>query len=125
LVVKAIRWLGVRTDRFDEMRSFVLDILGLRLVGESNEFLETQAANGDRVEVFGGPYAPQPGYQFAVNRVVAGFLVDDIDAAREELEGVTGVELLGELEVMENGYAWQHFRAPDGQVYELTFDPDA
>jgi hypothetical protein len=27
--------------------------------------------------------------------------------------------------VMEDGYAWQHFRAPDGLVYELTFDPRA
>ena len=33
--------------------------------------------------------------------------------------------MLGDLRVMENGYAWQHFKAPDDHVYELTFDPDA
>jgi catechol 2,3-dioxygenase-like lactoylglutathione lyase family enzyme len=124
MVVKGIRWLGVQTDRYDEMRSFALDVLGLRLVGEANDFVAVKAANGDIVEVF-GPNGPQPGHQFAVNRVVAGFLVDEIEAAREELERSSGIELLGELHVMENGYAWQHFRAPDGQVYELTFDPDA
>jgi len=26
---------------------------------------------------------------------------------------------------MDNGYAWQHFRAPGGLVHELTFDPSA
>jgi hypothetical protein len=26
---------------------------------------------------------------------------------------------------MDDGYAWQHFRAPDGLVYEVTFDPSA
>lgn len=123
--IKGIRWLGVRTDRYDEMRSFVLDVLGLRLIGETEDFFGAQAANGDRIEIFGGPFAPQPGYQFAVNKVVAGFRVDDIDAACAELERAPGVEVLGERGVGENGYAWQHFRAPDGQVYELTFDPDA
>jgi hypothetical protein len=29
------------------------------------------------------------------------------------------------LRVMPDGYAWQHFRAPDGHVYELTAEPPA
>jgi hypothetical protein len=62
---------------------------------------------------------------FESNPVVAGFLVDDIQAAREELARTADVELLGELRVMPDGYAWQHFRAPDGHVYELTADPSA
>jgi len=41
------------------------------------------------------------------------------------LHGHLGVELLGELRAMPDGYAWQHFRAPDGHVYELTADPSA
>jgi len=92
--------------------------------GEDGEFLEATAANGDKLEIF-GPTGPQPAYQFAAAPVVVGFLVDDIEAARNELAAAPGVELLGELEVMEDGYAWQHFRAPDGLVYELTFDPRA
>ena len=88
--VRAIRWLGVQTDRFAEMRSFALDILGLRLVTESDDFLVADAANGDRVEVF-GPCGPQPAEQFASNRVVVGFLVDDIRTARAELGRSKGV----------------------------------
>jgi catechol 2,3-dioxygenase-like lactoylglutathione lyase family enzyme len=124
MVVKGISWLGVRTDRYDQMRAFAIDTLGLQLVSESDDFLVTRASNGDLFEVF-GPRGEQPSWQFSRNPVVAGFLVDDIEAARGELASAPGVELLGDLQVMENGYAWQHFRAPDGHVYELTFDPDA
>jgi hypothetical protein len=119
MVVKGIRWLGVSTDRFGQMRAFAIDTLGLRVVSESVDFLETMASNGDRFEVF-GPSGPQPNWQFSSNPVVAGFLVDDIGTARRELASNPGVELLGDLRVMENGYAWQHFKAPDGHVYELT-----
>jgi hypothetical protein len=55
----------------------------------------------------------------------AGFLVDDIEAARNERARTPNVELLGELRAPPDGYAWQHFRAPDGYVYELTADPAA
>jgi len=57
---------------------------------------------------------------FALNPVIAGFLVDDIELARDELARTPGVELLGELYVMPDGYAWQVFRAPDGHAYELV-----
>jgi hypothetical protein len=124
VVVLGIRWVGVATDRYAELRSFALDVLGLAPVGEDEDFLETTAANGDKLEIF-GPRGPQPGYQFGAAPVVVGFLVDDIRAARDELAATPGVELLGELEVLDDGYAWQHFRAPDGLVYELTFDPSA
>ena len=50
---------------------------------------------------------------FATGPVV-GFAVRDLAAAVEELRRA-GVELLGEP-----GPAWQHFRGPDGNVYELV-----
>lgn len=124
MVVKGIRWLGVSTDRYEQMRAFAIDTLGLQLVSESVDFLVTRASNGDLFEVF-GPKGEQPSWQFSRNPLVAGFLVDDIETARSELASDPGVELLGDLRVLEDGYAWQHFRAPDGYVYELTFDPDA
>ena len=51
--------------------------------------------------------------------MVAGFLVDNVEQARQELLSA-GIELIGPLVKAEEGYAWQHFRAPDGNVYELT-----
>lgn len=122
--VRGVRWIGVRTERYEALRAFAVDVLGLRVASESDGFLETVAVNGDRFEVF-GPGSGHPEWQFSRNPVVAGFLVDDIDAAREELASTDGVELLGQVERAENGMAWQHFLAPDGHVYELTYDPSA
>jgi hypothetical protein len=52
---------------------------------------------------------------------VVGFLVDDMDEARDGLRKA-GLELIGDVKG-EKGYAWQHFRGPDGNIYEVLFDP--
>jgi catechol 2,3-dioxygenase-like lactoylglutathione lyase family enzyme len=74
---------------------------------------------GSKVEVFGP--------DSAINRhfttgPVAGFLVDDIQAAAAELRSA-GVEIVFESELDDSGNAWVHFRAPDGNLYEFTQDP--
>ena len=120
--VKDLSWLGVQTAKFDEMVGFFRDVMGLPLAMQEPGFAEFGLPGGDKVEVFGpgGPAAPDP---FASGPIVAaGFLVGDIVQARQELIDA-GVELIGPLHVMENGYAWQHFRGPDDNVYELTCDP--
>jgi catechol 2,3-dioxygenase-like lactoylglutathione lyase family enzyme len=53
---------------------------------------------------------------------VARFLVDDLYGATAELRSA-GVEVLLEPAVDHSGNAWVHFRAPDGNIYELTQDP--
>jgi hypothetical protein len=108
------------------MRAFAVDVLGLRVAGQDEaDFVELATADGSRLELFGNDEAADGPWLFEANPVVAGFLVDDIQAAREELARAARVELLGELRVLPSGYAWQHFRAPDGHVYELTADPTA
>jgi hypothetical protein len=120
--VRGFRWVGVETERVAEMRQFAIDVLGLRInEHDSEEFVELITADGSRFELFGpGVGAPE---QFSANKVVAGFLVDDIQAARRELQATPGVTLLGDVESIPSGYSWQHFRAPDGRVYELVMDP--
>jgi predicted enzyme related to lactoylglutathione lyase len=76
---------------------------------------------GDKLEIF-GPDAGEPSEQFAHNTVVASILVADIEEASEELRAA-GVELVGEREDGGGGYFWQHFRAPDGKIFELVIDP--
>ena len=123
--VKAIRWIGVDTDRLSEMRAFAIDVLGLEVIGEdTGDFVVLGLADGTRLELFGSASVADGPWLFASNPVVAGFLVDNIETARDEL-AQAGVELLGDLRVMADGYAWQHFRAPDGHVYELTAEPRA
>jgi hypothetical protein len=124
--VKGIRWLGVGTERVSVMRSFAIDVLGFRVAGEDTEhFVELEMPDGAKFELFGRPAVAESPWLFESNTVVAGFLVDDIEAARDELAQAPNVELLGELHRLPDGYAWQHFRAPDGHVYELTADPAA
>ena len=120
--IKGISWVGVKTDRFEALAAFCKDILGIPQVHARPDFMAFRTADGDQLELF-GPHADNPPAQFAANRVVCGFLVDDIEGARAELRGA-GVELIGRLERNpRTGYAWQHFRGPDGLVYELTYDP--
>lgn len=124
--VRGIRWLGIGTQHVSEMRAFATDVLGLRPVGQdTDEFVELAMADGAKLELFGSVSAADGAWLFESNAIVAGFLVDDIQAARDELARTPNVELLGELRVLPDGYAWQHFRAPDGHVYELTADPAA
>jgi hypothetical protein len=124
--VKAIHWLGVGTEKVSIMRSFAIEVLGMRVDGEDTEhFVELAMGDGAKLELFGAAARADSPWLFESNPVVAGFLVDDIDAARAELARTPNVELLGEVHVLPSGYSWQHFRAPDGHVYELTADPTA
>jgi catechol 2,3-dioxygenase-like lactoylglutathione lyase family enzyme/predicted enzyme related to lactoylglutathione lyase len=121
--VRGISWVGVKTDRFDAMTSFCRSVLGLPLVLERPDFAVYRMLDGDKLELF-GPSAEHPPHQFTSNRVVCGLLVDDIARARNALQDA-GVELLGDLaRGSQSSSAWQHFRGPDGFIYELTFDSE-
>lgn len=118
---KALVWMGIKTDTFQEMEQFLQNVMGLQPVHQAQDFAVFQLPNKDKVEVFG----PQgPNQHFAPDSIVCGFLVEDIHQASQELVQA-GIELIGPLREDEiNGNAWQHFRAPDGKLYELTFNPE-
>jgi catechol 2,3-dioxygenase-like lactoylglutathione lyase family enzyme len=67
--------------------------------------------DGRNVEVFD---QDRPGKDHFDTGPVGGFAVADLPAAVAELRAA-GIELLGEP-----GPTWQHFRGPDGNVYELV-----
>lgn len=75
------------------------------------DFWVFELPNGRHVEIFGNSY---PGKEHFATSPVVGFAVRDLPAAVAELRRA-GLELLGEL-----GSTWQHFRGPDGNVYELV-----
>jgi hypothetical protein len=74
--------------------------------------------NGDRFEIFGAnsPYNP------FMTQPVIGFSVDDLAAARAELEQ-RGIEFIEPIQKLKNGNAWCHFRGPDGFLYSLNYFP--
>ena len=114
--IKGIVWLGTRTAQFEQMTNFCRDVMGLSQTLLEPGFAIFDLPNGDRLEVFG----PQQPYNTFMTHPVAGFLVDDIEAARAEMEA-KGIEFIGPIESDGDDYKWSHFRAPDGFVYELTY----
>jgi hypothetical protein len=118
--VKAISWMGVKTEQFDELTRLFREVLNLSVMSEERDFAVFELPNKDQVEVF-GPNGPNQ--YFMLDTPVCGFLIDDIEQARKELIEA-GIELVGPLCSGPNGYAWQHFRGPNGILYEVTYDPE-
>jgi predicted enzyme related to lactoylglutathione lyase len=119
-MIKGLTWLGVRTDRYKELVDFFTDGMGLAVDHEEDDFVAFKLSDGSRLEVFGPSDAEHRHFSTGP---VAGFQVDDIEAARARLTSA-GAEFIGPIHRWEpTGEAWTHFRAPDGNVYELTSNP--
>ena len=113
--VRGMTWLGVRTPQLDETAAFFSTRLGMQQKAKDPAKVVFSLPNGDTIEVFS---ADDPEHAHFTTGPVAGFLVDDVAAARQELQDA-GVELLGTV-MRDGGLEWAHFRGPDGHVYELT-----
>jgi catechol 2,3-dioxygenase-like lactoylglutathione lyase family enzyme len=116
--VRRLCWLGVRAEAYDLMLAFLRDVLGLRVEFEHDTTAELSLPSGDRVQVFG------PGdryFEFFAEHAkgpVALFEVDDVRGARDELVAA-GIDVIGEID-RDREWEWVHFRAPDGNLYELA-----
>lgn len=107
-------WIGIRTERFDELVVF-FNRLGLSPDIEADGFAMFKLPDEDQIEVFARGLDSHAHF---TTGPVAGFLVEDIASASKELEQA-GAELIGPIQSA-GGNAWQHFRAPDGNVYEIN-----
>ncbi len=112
--ILGLTWLGARAADFDATVRFAEDVLGLSRAFEHEGLVGFGLPDGSLFEIF-APGVPAGGHPPEV--VVGGFEVDDLTAARAELEAV-GMEV-GELHTAGGG-AWFYFRAPDGNLYELV-----
>jgi predicted enzyme related to lactoylglutathione lyase len=118
--VKGLAWAGTRTTAYDAMMQLFGEVMGLQLAHEDTDFAGFLLPNGDKVEVFGPSDTEHRHFDAGP---VVGFLVEDVAAARAHLEATGMVEFIGPLHSWPGGTAWQHFRAPDGNVYELVGPP--
>jgi hypothetical protein len=119
--VKALVWMGITADKPVEMEEFLQNIMGLPLKYHGQNFTLFQLPSGDKVEILNLDGTNQ---HFAPDSIICGFQVEDIHQASQELVQA-GIELVGPLgEERPGGYAWQHFRGPDGKLYELAYDPE-
>jgi len=112
--VRGLSWMGVRVADLPAAAAF-FERLGLEHERTEDDMAVFKAKNGDTVEVFG--HGDTDHRHFDTGPVV-GFEVDDIEAARRELEAA-GARFIGATG-RGGGMAWAHFRGPEGFVYELT-----
>jgi len=118
--VKGLAWVGSRTEHYSKMVAFYRDALRLSLDYEEGEFVSFNLADASKAEIFG--LSDTEHAHFSTGPVV-GFLVDDVESARERLEAEC-IEFIGPVHEWEpTGEAWSHFRAPDGNVYEIVQRP--
>jgi predicted enzyme related to lactoylglutathione lyase len=114
--IRGIIWVGTATPKHREMAAFLGQVLGLPQAPDSTpEVPLFTLPDGATLAVM----TPAAGADATDTRVV-GFRVADLDAAIADLERA-GAEVLGPLFSGPRG-RWQHFRAPDGWVYELIED---
>ena len=117
--VDGITWhaLTLEPAQFAATKKLVTETLGLTPMMEMEGVSVFSMPNSTILEL----YLPQAVPRFGYNNAVAfGFRVDDIEAASREL-AQAGYELLGQItRVEELGYAYRHFRGPDGRVYGLN-----
>ena len=117
--VDGITWhaLTLEPAQFAATKKLVTETFGLTPMMEMEGVSVFSMPNGTLLEL----YLPQAVPPFGYNNAVAfGFRVDDIEAASREV-AQAGCELLGQINrVEELGYAYRHFRGPDGRVYGLN-----
>jgi catechol 2,3-dioxygenase-like lactoylglutathione lyase family enzyme len=118
--VRSLGWLGVRTPNAEAMTAFYRDVLELEVILERPGATWFRLGDGAEVHVYGPNDAD---HDFFGSSPVAGFCVDSFKAARAALEAA-GIEFIYAEPQRANGRAWQHFRAPDGNVYEVIGPDD-
>ena len=107
-----IGFVGTRTDRPEAMADFFERVLGLRPTHRDDDLWAFELPDGGIAEVFG----PSQNQHLTGGPVVE-FLVEDVDAATDELRAGGVPIVFGPVRAEDVGLAWAHFRAPDGNLY--------
>ena len=118
--VEGITWHAITLEeaKFAAMKKLVTDTFGLPPMMDMPGVSVFAAPNGDLLELYTPATVPPYGYN--EGGVAFGFRVDDIEAASRAVEAA-GCELLGQINRVEDmGYAYRHFRGPDGRVYGMN-----
>jgi catechol 2,3-dioxygenase-like lactoylglutathione lyase family enzyme len=113
--IRSLGWLGVRTANASAMSAFYRDVLGLEVIREQPGATWFRMGDGTEAHVYG---PEDPHHDFFGSGPVVGFEVESFKAARNAMIAA-GIEFIYPEPQRKDGRAWQHFRAPDGNVYEI------
>jgi hypothetical protein len=108
--VEGLVFAGVGAEGSAELARFLSDALGATLETDGAVNL-LRFPNGSAVAVVPPDYVGPP------SDTLLGFLVDDVEAATQEL-AAKGVDPDGDLQTG-YGFRYRPFRAPDGRRFEL------
>lgn len=120
-----IGFLGTRTTNFQQTADFFQDILGLQIAWTKPDWTGFRLPTGkyDFVEIF-GPTKQDPNlYPDSATGLIIAFIVDDVVGAHTEI-AATGIELLGDVIWVADGFGWFFLRAPDGNIYCIEQTPE-
>ena len=120
MTVRSLGWLGVRTHAADAMTAFYRDVLRLEVISERPGATWFRLPDGTEVHVYG---PDDEDHEFFGTAPVVGLAVDSFRATHAALTRAH-VEFLYAEPQRADGRAWQHFRAPDGNVYEIIGPDD-
>jgi len=120
MTVRSLGWLGVRTPAADAMSAFYRDVLCLEVISDRPGATWFRLPDGTEVHVYG---PDDEDHRFFGTAPVIGLAVDSFRAAHAALTAAR-VEFLYAEPQRADGRAWQHFRAPDGNVYEIIGPDD-
>ena len=118
--VRSLGWIGVRTSKASAMSAFYRDVLGLEVIHERPGATWFRMTDGTEAHVYG---MDDRDHDFFGSGPVVGFEVDSFARARDAMVKA-GIEFLYPEPQRKDGRAWQHFRAPDGNVYEIIGPDD-
>ena len=114
VAASGIGFIGLRTERFDQMVALFRDRIGLSVIREAPGATWFRLGSDAELHVYA---ATDPDHAFFTTGPVVGLRVADVDATRAALEA-DGLEILTDIERTDEA-AWCHFRAPDGTVLEI------
>jgi catechol 2,3-dioxygenase-like lactoylglutathione lyase family enzyme len=109
-------WIRVVCEDFEKQRAFYGEVLGLREVERSEDWAQYDMGPDVTFELLRRSDDPE----YNGRRYQVGFVVDDIQAARDELLA-RGAEALTDVkEALDDSASWAYFRDPEGNVFEIT-----
>ena len=112
-------WVGVVCEDLEGQRKFYEDVLGMRVVGESDDWIHFDLGTGLDFELIRRSTEPQyDGVRYQV-----GFAIDDIEATRRELIA-SGVTPISDIQGTRGLGRWAYFKDPEGNVFEIKESAD-
>ena len=113
-MIRSLRFLGVRTAAFAETVALYRDVLEIEPALVRAGAAWFRAEDGSSIHVYANDDAD---HEFFGTGPVVGLEVDDFEAARAAMVAA-GIEFIGDPQ-RDAGVVWNHYRGPDGNVYEI------